>query len=100
MFKIFIVTSVIFLFIVATPGKRIRNHRPDEGDKLQRKSDDAILDELAMKKELFQDIFLERQSGDKLQFGYVCENPIQWEQRFEEKDFLENRHRGKVLPSL
>lgn len=45
----------------------------------------------------FRDIFLERQNDNKVQFGHVCENPIGWEQRFEEKDFLENRHRGKVM---
>lgn len=39
---------------------------------------------------------MEDQKDDKLQFGYVCENPIQWEQRFEEKDLSNNRHRGKV----
>ncbi|XP_076182920.1 uncharacterized protein LOC143154815 [Ptiloglossa arizonensis] len=49
-----------------------------------------------VQKQLFQDIFSERQLGNKLQFGYVCENPTQWEQRFEEKDFSKNRHRGKV----
>lgn len=46
---------------------------------------------------IFRDIFSERQLGNKLQFGYVCENPTQWEQRFEEKDFSKNRHRGKVM---
>lgn len=39
---------------------------------------------------------MEDQKDDKLQFGYVCENPVQWEQRFEEKDLSNNRHRGKV----
>lgn len=39
---------------------------------------------------------MEDQKNDKLQFGYVCENPVQWEQRFEEKDLSNNRHRGKV----
>ncbi|XP_076297399.1 uncharacterized protein LOC143217251 isoform X2 [Lasioglossum baleicum] len=95
MLKFFTLTFVIFHLTVTSAGRGIQNHPSDEEDKLEGKSDDRMLDELAMKKELFQDIFLERQPETKLQFGYVCENPIQWEQRFEEKDFLENRHRGK-----
>ncbi|KOX80311.1 hypothetical protein WN51_07976 [Melipona quadrifasciata] len=51
---------------------------------------------IAIKKNSSIDIFTEHQKDDKLQFGYVCENPVQWEQRFEEKDLPNNRHRGKV----
>nr|XP_012145853.1 PREDICTED: uncharacterized protein LOC105663155 isoform X2 [Megachile rotundata] len=64
--------------------------------KLNDKATDDDIDVISLKKQLFQDIFMEHQKNDKLQFGYVCENPMQWEQRFEEKDLSENRHRGKV----
>lgn len=33
-----------------------------------------------------------------IQFGHVCENPKEWEQRFEERDYEKNRHLGKVMP--
>ncbi|XP_011694741.1 PREDICTED: uncharacterized protein LOC105454085 isoform X2 [Wasmannia auropunctata] len=44
----------------------------------------------------FQDIFSEHLAPLKLEFGHVCENPIEWEQRFERKDFDNNRYSGKV----
>ena len=31
-----------------------------------------------------------------IQFGHVCENPTEWEQRFEQRDFNENNYQGKV----
>lgn len=37
------------------------------------------------------------QSAPKqIEFGHVCENPNEWEQRYEKKDFDRNRHQGKV----
>ncbi|XP_025988111.2 uncharacterized protein LOC105207666 [Solenopsis invicta] len=44
----------------------------------------------------FQDIFSEQLTPFKLEFGHVCENPSEWEQRFERKDFDNNRYSGKV----
>ncbi|XP_072745598.1 uncharacterized protein [Anoplolepis gracilipes] len=44
----------------------------------------------------FQDIFSEHLAPFKIEFGHVCENPNEWEQRFEQKDFDNNRHRGKI----
>jgi hypothetical protein len=31
-----------------------------------------------------------------IQFGHVCENPNEWEQRFEQRNFNENHFQGKV----
>ncbi|CAK9801856.1 hypothetical protein ANTPLA_LOCUS2979 [Anthophora plagiata] len=86
------VTSVVATSAVQKEYKLL----PDMIEKLKRKSTDEDLGEISIKKQFFQDIFMEHQKGDKLQFGYVCENPVQWEQRFEEKDLPNNRHRGKV----
>ncbi|XP_028047385.2 uncharacterized protein LOC105839741 [Monomorium pharaonis] len=44
----------------------------------------------------FQDIFSEQLTPFKFEFGHVCENPNEWEQRFERKDFDDNRYSGKV----
>ncbi|KMQ98162.1 calcium-binding atopy-related autoantigen 1 [Lasius niger] len=44
----------------------------------------------------FQDIFSEHLAPLKIEFGHVCENPSEWEQRFEQKDFDNNRHSGKI----
>ncbi|XP_011645902.1 uncharacterized protein LOC105432680 [Pogonomyrmex barbatus] len=44
----------------------------------------------------FQDIFSEHLAPLKIEFGHVCENPSEWEQRFERKDFDNNRYSGKV----
>ncbi|XP_018309819.1 uncharacterized protein [Mycetomoellerius zeteki] len=44
----------------------------------------------------FQDIFSEHLAPLELEFGYVCENPTEWQQRFERKDFDNNRFSGKV----
>ncbi|XP_025270972.1 uncharacterized protein LOC105251549 [Camponotus floridanus] len=44
----------------------------------------------------FQDIFSEHLAPLKIEFGHVCENPNEWEQRFEQKDFDNNRHSGKI----
>ncbi|XP_032671846.1 uncharacterized protein LOC116844445 [Odontomachus brunneus] len=44
----------------------------------------------------FQDIFSEHLTPFKIEFGHVCENPIEWEQRFERRDFDNNRHSGKI----
>ncbi|XP_066602814.1 uncharacterized protein [Prorops nasuta] len=48
------------------------------------------------KNQFFQDIFIEQLEPYKIQFGHVCENPSEWEQRFEEKDFAGNQYRGKI----
>ncbi|XP_012259754.1 uncharacterized protein LOC105688214 [Athalia rosae] len=55
-----------------------------------------ILAGLLNKGQFFQDIFAEQPTPNKIQFGHVCENPREWEQRFEERDLETNRHQGKV----
>ncbi|XP_067213194.1 uncharacterized protein [Linepithema humile] len=44
----------------------------------------------------FQDIFSEHPAPFEIEFGHVCENPNEWEQRFERKDFDNNRYSGKI----
>ncbi|XP_050457945.1 uncharacterized protein LOC126854870 [Cataglyphis hispanica] len=44
----------------------------------------------------FQDIFSEHLAPLKIEFGHVCENPSEWEQRFEQRDFDNNHHSGKI----
>lgn len=44
-----------------------------------------------------RDIIFEQSAPNVIQFGHVCENPTEWEQRFEQKDFGTNRHSGKVI---
>ena len=39
---------------------------------------------------------MEQLAPQKLQFGHVCENPNEWQQRFEKNDFDDNRYQGKV----
>jgi hypothetical protein len=37
------------------------------------------------------------QSGpDQIEFGHVCEDPQEWEQRYEKKDLAKQRHQGQV----
>ncbi|TGZ55944.1 Uncharacterized protein DBV15_08016, partial [Temnothorax longispinosus] len=43
------------------------------------------------------DIFSEHLAPLKVEFGHVCENPTEWEQRFERKDFDNNCYSGKVI---
>ncbi|RLU17465.1 hypothetical protein DMN91_009700 [Ooceraea biroi] len=47
----------------------------------------------------FQDIFSEHLEPLKIEFGHVYENPSEWEQKFERKDFDNNRYSGKVIIS-
>ncbi|CAL7941748.1 unnamed protein product [Xylocopa violacea] len=86
----------VVLLVITGATKNVNKLSPVIVERLKRKSIDDDIEEIAIKEQLFQDIFTEHQEGDKLQFGYVCENPVQWEQRFEEKDLRNNRHRGKV----
>lgn len=44
-----------------------------------------------------RDIFSEHLAPLKIEFGHVCENPTEWEQRFERNDFDNNRYSGKVI---
>ncbi|XP_026828925.1 uncharacterized protein LOC105282283 [Ooceraea biroi] len=44
----------------------------------------------------FQDIFSEHLEPLKIEFGHVYENPSEWEQKFERKDFDNNRYSGKI----
>lgn len=36
----------------------------------------------------------------KIEFGHVCEDPNNWEQRYEKKDFKNHRDMGKVPTSF
>ncbi|XP_012272386.1 uncharacterized protein LOC105695424 [Orussus abietinus] len=56
-----------------------------------------VMADLLRKDQFFQDIFFEHSAPFKVQFGHVCENPKEWEQRFERRDFELNHHQGKVL---
>ncbi|XP_043473190.1 uncharacterized protein LOC122505552 [Leptopilina heterotoma] len=49
------------------------------------------------KSQFFQDLFYEHLAPLLFQFGHACENPTEYEQRFEQRDFENNRHHGKVL---
>jgi hypothetical protein len=33
---------------------------------------------------------------DQIEFGHVCEDPHDWEQRYEKKDLAKQRHQGQV----
>ncbi|XP_026486288.2 uncharacterized protein LOC113393550 isoform X1 [Vanessa tameamea] len=44
----------------------------------------------------FQDFFSVQLSPYKIEFGHVCEDPNNWEQRYEKKDFKNHRDMGKV----
>lgn len=45
----------------------------------------------------YRDIFSDHPAPFEIEFGHVCENPNEWEQRFERKDFDKNRYSGKVI---
>lgn len=44
----------------------------------------------------YRDFFSVQLSPHKLEFGHVCEDPHNWEQRYERKDFKNHRDMGKV----
>ncbi|KAK0075775.1 hypothetical protein PV325_006393 [Microctonus aethiopoides] len=44
----------------------------------------------------FQDIFSEHVSPLEIMFGHVCENPKEWEQRYEHKNMEKGIYQGKV----
>ncbi|XP_076633888.1 uncharacterized protein LOC143348022 [Colletes latitarsis] len=96
MLRLVTLQLVLFLFVVTSARKQMIKISPDAVEELRGKTVDEGLQGIAVQKQLFRDIFAERQLGNKLQFGHICEDPIEWEQRFEEKDFSKNRHRGKV----
>ncbi|XP_046836532.1 uncharacterized protein LOC124432059 [Vespa crabro] len=52
--------------------------------------------DLLKKGQYFRDLFSEQLSAHEIEFGHVCENPDEWEQRFERKDMKENNYRGKI----
>ncbi|XP_051168200.1 uncharacterized protein LOC127285992 [Leptopilina boulardi] len=60
-------------------------------------SETEVPSRILFKRQFFQDIFSDHLAPLLFQFGHVCENPTEWEQRFEQKDFENNRHQGKVL---
>lgn len=33
---------------------------------------------------------------DQIEFGHVCEDPHEWQQRYEKKDLAKQRHQGQV----
>lgn len=45
---------------------------------------------------LYRDFFSVQLSPYKIEFGHVCEDPHNWEQRYEKKDFKNHRDMGKV----
>lgn len=44
-----------------------------------------------------RDFFTVQLAPHKLEFGHVCENPDEWEQRYERKDLKNHRDQGKVI---
>ncbi|KAJ8668801.1 hypothetical protein QAD02_000060 [Eretmocerus hayati] len=52
--------------------------------------------EIIHKSQYFQDIFTDQPDPMTIQFGHVCENPNEWEQRFEQRDFNKNHYQGKM----
>lgn len=36
----------------------------------------------------------------QIEFGHVCEDPHEWEQRYEKKDLAKQRHQGQVAGNL
>ncbi|KAL0266355.1 UNVERIFIED_CONTAM: hypothetical protein PYX00_008925 [Menopon gallinae] len=48
------------------------------------------------KENYFQEIYMLQSAPKQIEFGHVYENPNEWEQRYEKKDFDRNRHQGKV----
>ncbi|XP_015182134.1 PREDICTED: uncharacterized protein LOC107069374 [Polistes dominula] len=55
-----------------------------------------IKNELIKQGQFFRDLFSEQLSEHEIEFGHVCENPDEWEQRFERQDMKANNYRGKV----
>nr|XP_050867559.1 uncharacterized protein LOC127071848 isoform X1 [Vespula vulgaris] len=55
-----------------------------------------VMNDLLKKGQFFRDLFSEQLSAHEIEFGHVCENPDEWEQRFERKDMKANNYRGKV----
>ncbi|KAJ9580679.1 hypothetical protein L9F63_024146 [Diploptera punctata] len=44
----------------------------------------------------FQDFYMLQSGPLQIEFGHVCENPNEWEQRYEKKDLAKHRHQGQV----
>jgi hypothetical protein len=44
-----------------------------------------------------RDFFMLKSGPHQLEFGHVCENPHDWEQRYEKKDLAKHRHQGQVV---
>ncbi|KAK2585708.1 hypothetical protein KPH14_010321 [Odynerus spinipes] len=51
---------------------------------------------LLKKGQFFRDLFSAHLSEHEIEFGHVCENPNEWEQRFERKDMGRNSYQGKI----
>lgn len=43
-----------------------------------------------------RDIYTSQLSPHEYEFGHISDNPLGWEERFEKKDMLAERHQGKV----
>lgn len=44
----------------------------------------------------YRDFFTAQLAPYKIEFGHVCEDPDDWEERYERKDFKKHRYQGKV----
>jgi hypothetical protein len=44
-----------------------------------------------------RDFFMLKSGPHQIEFGHVCENPHEWEQRYEKKDLAKHRHQGQVV---
>lgn len=49
-----------------------------------------------MPKCFYRDFFTVQLAPYKIEFGHVCEDPDDWEERYERKDLKNHRDQGKV----
>ncbi|OXU25172.1 hypothetical protein TSAR_005629 [Trichomalopsis sarcophagae] len=77
------------------PDKMFEDMKVVESEKVPEFSRKDLM-EIIQKSQFFQDIFSEQPDPMTIQFGHVCENPNEWEQRFEQRDFNKNHHQGKM----
>jgi hypothetical protein len=43
-----------------------------------------------------RDFFMLQSGPYQIEFGHVCEDPHEWQQRYEKKDLAKQRHQGQV----
>lgn len=92
-------TLVIININAAKPRLRMEINMPNTNSEKtvdEKSVFNDMSDELLKKGKFFRDLFSEQLSEHEIEFGHVCENPNEWEQRFERKDMGKNSYQGKV----